>query len=167
MKKWTPALCLLLCAVLAAAGVWALGGITIRRADVNPDVLRLGAMFSYLRDGQRFSLADAYPQEWDRAQFAASVNDLSRLEQRRLFAYDGRFASTAFNTPLMLLWQEGHVTSAFFLPDDQDGYPRFADALGGGSFEVAREEAEFLCTFVPHADGRGGYYDCRVEGEQA
>lgn len=167
MKKLSPLWSVLCALALMAVAAAFLNAAVIRRPDADPSVLRTGAVFSYLRDGGRFRLSDAYPQEWDTAQFVPSSEGLSRLEQRELFSYDARFAGLEADGPLLLLWLGDSLTSVVAFPADRNGYPRFLDAVGGESFELPRADADFLCTFVPDKSGRGGYYECRAAGERA
>lgn len=166
MKAARTIAALALCVLLAAAGVWLLGNTAIRHPDANPDALRAGAVLRLLRDGSRFSLAQAYPEAWETARFVSSSDELTRREQSALFAYDARFAE-AERGPLVLLWCNRELVSAIPMPDDQLGYPRFFDAMGERSFSLTREEASFLCTFVESEGGRGGYYECQAQGGQA
>ena len=164
MKKLTPLVWLLCTVALASAGVWLLGNASMRRPDEDPLRVEAGAVLSHLRYGRRFFLADAYPQEWETAQFAASWKALESWEFLRLMQYSPRFADMGDDEPLLLLWKNTDLVTAIPMPNDQSGYPRFADALGNDSFRLPREEAEFLCTFVTDESGQGGYYECRPAG---
>lgn len=159
-NRFSPLLGLLAAVVLAVCGVFFFGQRALHHPDSDPELVRAGAMLGYLRDGQRFSLSDAYPRSWDKAQFAPSWTALTPYEQRCLFDIAERYASA--DEPLLLLWREGELIDAYVLPDGQTGYPRFRDALGGGAFSLSREEALFLCTFV---EDDGGYYLCTPAGE--
>lgn len=103
MKKLTPLVWLLCTVALASAGVWLLGNASMRRPDEDPLRVEAGAVLSHLRDGRRFFLADAYPQEWETAQFAASWKALESWEFLRLMQYSPRFADMGDDEPFLLL----------------------------------------------------------------
>lgn len=159
-RRFSPLMGLLGAMALAILGVCFFGQRALHQPDGNPELVRSGAVLSYLRDGQRFSLSDAFPISWDRAQFAPSWVVLTPYEQRCLFDVSERYAME--DTPLLLLWRSGELIDAYVMPDDRIGYPRFEDALGGEAFSLDREEALFLCTFV---EEDGGYYLCTPAGE--
>ena len=163
MRRFKTPLILLCTMAVAVAGVWLLGSAAIRRPDADPATLMTGAVFSYLRDGAQFELQEAYPREWETARFVTSSTELSRWEQRMLFEYDARFAE-ADSEPLLLLWQDMSLVAAIPMPSDRNDYPRFVDAMGSSSFELAREDARFVCAFIADESGRGGYYECRALG---
>ncbi len=163
MHKARPVLGLV-CAVALAVWLMAwLGQSAMRTPDVDAARVRGGAVLGYLREGQTFWLADAYPGDWDAVEFAPSWDALSRRSQRMLIDFDRSFARR--ESPVMVLWHEGAIRDAHILPIDADGYPRFADGMGEGSFRLTREEARFTCTFV--RDETGNYYLCVPQGEAA
>lgn len=164
-KRFSPLLGLVGAAALAVFCVCFFGQRALHRPDADPELMRSGAVLSYLRDGQCFSLSDAYPLSWDTAQFTPSWVALTPYEQRCLFDVSERYAQE--DVPLLLLWRDGELIDAYAMRDDRAGYPRFEDALGGDSFRLPREEASFLCTFVEDETEGGGYYLCTPAGEAA
>ena len=149
-------------ALAAVLAVTLLGSAGLAHPDVDPARIKSGAMLSRMRDGRCFDLADVYPGQWDTAEFAPSWQALGAYAQLRLFAREER--NIREDMPLMLLWHENELVEACFLPDGEEGYPRFADGMGKGSFCLPREDARFLCTFVTQE--HGGYYLCTPAGEQ-
>ncbi|MCI6377463.1 MAG: GNAT family N-acetyltransferase [Clostridiales bacterium] len=162
LGKAAPLLGIAASALAALLAVAALGSAGLRHPDVDPARMKSGAVLSRLRDGQCFDLAEVYPGQWDTAEFAPSWQALGRYAQLRLFAREER--GVREDMPLMLLWHENELVEACFLPGGEDGYPRFADGMGQGSFMLTREQARFLCTFVPQE--HGGYYLCTPAGKQ-
>lgn len=163
-KLIAPVLALVCVALVMAAGVALLGQTRVRHPDADPAKVRAGAVLAYLRNGERFSLADAYPVRWDTVQFAPSWADLGRFEQLQLISYDENLVNE--NDPLMLLWRDTTLTEVHVVRENEPGYPRFRDALGDAAFSLERGEARFLCSFVQNANKRGGYYLCTPAGEE-
>lgn len=164
MKRFVPLLCLILAMALAVGGALCLGGAGMsQKPDYDPALMRAGEMLAYMRDGQIFTLSDAYPDPWDRAQFASSGLSLRESELRLLFAYDPTLAQS--DEPLLLLWQAGELRHALALPPGRVGYPQFLSGVDNRDFSLSRDDATFLCTFVP--EGHNGYYQCTPEGVAA
>lgn len=159
-RKLNPIIATLLCLALALGAVWLVGEAALQNRDGDPRALKAGAVFTHLREGDSFMLAEAYPQDWDVARFVPHARALSRREQSLLYAYDSRYADEG-DAPLMLLMRGETLVVAVPLSDEKSGYPRFVDATGGRSFSLPREEAAFVCTFFDEDDG-GGYYECRA-----
>ncbi|MEG0996269.1 MAG: hypothetical protein RSH26_04850 [Clostridia bacterium] len=165
LKKLTPMLCLLCAAVLAAGGILWFGSAAMRRPDIDPVYQSAGAFLRHLRDGATFRLPEVFPQQWDVAQFAASPEALARWEQRLLFGYDQRYTKEAHEpVALLLLWQRAELVRVVALPKNRDGFPRFFDDFGSENFELSRDHASFLCSFISDELHLGGYYVCVPEG---
>ena len=162
LGRAAPLLGIAASALAAVLAVTLLGLTGLDHPDVDPARIKSGAMLSHLRDGRYFNLTDVYPGPWDTVEFAPSWQALGRFAQLRLFAREER--GVREDMPLMLLWHENELVEACFLPGGEDGYPRFADGMGQGSFMLTREQARFLCTFVPQE--HGGYYLCTPAGKQ-
>lgn len=165
MKRFYPILMLIGAVVIAAGGMLLLGNLGLPKEDRNPSYAQAGELLRFLRDGETFRLSDAFEQEWDSVQFAAATEDLQPMEQQELYQHDAGFSAIGEDDALMVLWRKDQIALMLPLPKQREGYPRFLDAAGNDTFEVSREDARFLCTFVPSEDG-GGYYECSVAGEQ-
>ncbi|NLO85695.1 MAG: hypothetical protein GX096_09750 [Clostridiales bacterium] len=166
MKKFHPILVLVCAVAIAAGGMLLLGNLGLPKEDYNPSYTQTGELLRFLRDGETFRLSDAFTQEWDSVQFAAATENLQPMEQQELYQHDAGFTAIGENDALMVLWRKDQIALMLPLPRQRDGYPRFLDATGNDTFEISRENAQFLCTFVPSEDGGSGYYECSVAGEQ-
>lgn len=149
---------LLLCAVLALAAVFGLFSRN-RRADGDPNLILARAVLPFLKDGQTFRLADAYPEPWDAAQVVQSGEALTDWAWRTLRAFDSHLAQVDGDAQLLVFWREGNVARIVRFERAAGGMPWFApsDAADGNGI-LSREDAVFRATLMEDRGVR--YYLC-------
>lgn len=148
---------LLLCAVLAPAAVLGLFSGS-RHADSDPNAILARAALPFLKDGQIFRLADAYPEPWDAAQVVHGGEALTDWAWRTLRAFDSHLAQVDEDTQLLVLWREGNIARMVRFERSAGGMPWFAPLDAGGGEIVSREDAVFRATLMEDRGVR--YYLC-------
>ena len=155
----------LVIAALAVLGVGLLTSGAGTHADADPNTILARTLMPYLKDGQTFTLAQAYPNEWDSVQIVRDVQALTDWEWRTLGAYDAALVDVEAAQQVLVFWHDGVLTNAVRLPRKGLGMPWFelpADELQ--SYIVSREGAVFLATLT--RDERGDYYVCVPVAEE-
>mgnify|MGYP001004363088 CR=1 FL=1 len=132
----------LMIAALAVLGVGLLTFGAGTHADTDPNTILTRRLMPYLKDGQTFTLAQAYPSEWDSVQIVHNVQDLTDWEWRTLGAYDAALVDAEVEQQVLVFWHDGVLTNAVRLQRKEQGVPWFelpADELQ--SYIVHRKDA--------------------------
>ena len=140
---------------------------TSRHADADPDALLARALLPYMRDGQAFALADAYPEPWETVQVVSGQTQIDPWAWRALRDYDANVSELGEGDQLLVFWRGGYIAHVVRLNRQLSGMPWFVPAEGAAQGGIIpREGAVFRTLFCGDADI--AYYQCvQQEAEQA
>ncbi len=130
-----------------------------RPADADPNALQARALLPFLRDGQAFRLADAYPEAWETAQLVAADEQLDPWAWQVMRAYDASLLDMRRGTQLLVFWRAGEVARMVRFSQGAPGMPWFeAMAEEGAAAIWGRDDAVFTVT-LQQVEGTP-YYQC-------
>lgn len=129
-------------------------------ADADPNALQARALLPFLRDGQAFRLADAYPEAWETAQLVAADEQLDPWAWEVMRAYNASLLDMSRGTQLLVFWHAGEVARMVRFTQGAPGMPWFeATAAEAGAYALwGREDAVFTAV-LQQTDG-APYYRC-------
>ena len=132
--------------------------------NLSPAEVQTRTLMPYLRDGQTFRLADAYPDAWDSVQVIGYSDALTDWEWRTLRAFSPELSQISQGQELLVFWRDGIVTSMVRFTLSSGNAPWFlTEGDKGESLILSRAKAVFRAT-LQHADGYD-YYACVPEGD--
>ena len=151
-------------ALIAALSLLAVLGLTGVRpgTDLDPNAILVRRLMANLRDGDVFTLTQAYPDAWDTAQVFTGGYPMTEWQWRTLREADERLAGLALGEQALVFWRDGAV--AFFVRFTQGkaGEPWFTSpSLVEEGPIYPRDNAVFRAVLV--RDGNVAYYLCSPE----
>jgi len=132
---------------------------TSRHADADPNALLAGTLLPFMREGEPFSLADAYPDAWETVQLVSDEDTLTPWVWRALRAFDTNLAEPREGHQLLVFWRDGQIARVIRFARGQNGMPWFVPAAAMGDAAIIPREG---AVFIPALFAEGGipFYQC-------
>ena len=148
----------LLIAILCLGTVGLLFWTNFKAADTDPNTILARKLMPYLKDGQTFRLADAYPDPWESVQVVRYDDALDDSTWRALLQYNLYLSDTREGEQMLIFWHAGAVAQVIRFTRGA-GMPRFsADSVSSQANVLSRGNAVFRATLI-HDQGVD-YYAC-------
>ena len=166
MKKALQSIGLMLLLVVAALlAMELLFRGTAIHADADPNALLARALLPYMRDGQSFALADAYPEPWETVQVIAGEDQMDPWAWLALREFDANLAEPCEGCQLLVFWHGGAIARVVRLNRQTAGMPWFVpDSTAEQNGIIPREGAVFRTLF---REGESiGYYECVQQAKE-
>ena len=153
-----------LTALIAAFSLLAVLGLMGVRpgVDLDPNAILVRRLMTTLRDGDVFTLTQAYPEAWDTAQVFTGGEPMTEWQWRTLRQADEKLAALAPGEQALVFWRDGAVAFAVRFTQGKAGEPWFTNPSFVEEGPIyPRDSAVFRAALV--RDGNVAYYLCSPE----